>query len=196
MSEVAALDLDDLAPAPPIRRRELLFATAFASAGVVMVFATLVGAYLAARNAGGEAWLEGSRIPLTQANMQMATMVMAAVTMQWAVYAISRDDRLHAYLALGITLLLGLAFVNQTTFLVKQAGVVLAEPGGALFYSVVGVQTAMVLAGVVYIALMGFRALAGQFSSRQPDGISAAAVYWYVCVATYAVVWIAVYVMK
>jgi heme/copper-type cytochrome/quinol oxidase subunit 3 len=74
--------------------------------------------------------------------------------------------------------------------------VVLADPGGALFYSVVGVQTAMVVAGVVYIALMGFRALAGQFSSRQPDGISAAAVYWYVCVATYAVVWIAVYVMK
>ncbi len=196
MSEVAALDLDDLAPAPPIRRRELLFATAFASAGVVMVFATLVGAYLAARNAGGEAWLEGSRIPLTQANMQMATMVMAAVTMQWAVYSISRDDRLHSYLALGITLLLGLAFVNQTTFLVKQANVVLSEPGGALFYAVVGTHTAMVLGGIVYIALMAFRALAGQFSSRQPDGISAAAVYWYVCVATYAVVWIAVYVMK
>jgi heme/copper-type cytochrome/quinol oxidase subunit 3 len=182
MTEVATIDLDQVSPAPPIRRRELLFATAFASAGVVMVFATLLGAYLAARNGAGEAWLEGSRIPLTQANMQMATMVMAAVTMQWAVYAISRDDRLHAYLALGITLLLGLAFVNQTTFLVKQ--------------SVVGVQTAMVVAGVVYIALMGFRALAGQFSSRQPDGISAAAVYWYVCVATYAVVWIAVYVMK
>jgi heme/copper-type cytochrome/quinol oxidase subunit 3 len=196
MTEVATIDLDQVSPAPPIRRRELLFATAFASAGVVMVFVTLLGAYLAARNGAGEAWLEGSRIPLTQANMQMATMVMAAVTMQWAVYAISRDDRLHAYLALGITLLLGLAFVNQTTFLVKQSGVVLAEPGGALFYSVVGVQTAMVLAGVVYIALMGFRALAGQFSSRQPDGISAAAVYWYVCVATYAVVWIAVYVMK
>jgi heme/copper-type cytochrome/quinol oxidase subunit 3 len=196
MTEVATIDLDRVSPAPPIRRRELLFATAFASAGVVMVFVTLLGAYLAARNGAGEAWLEGSRIPLTQANMQMATMVMAAVTMQWAVYAISRDDRLHAYLALGITLLLGLAFVNQTTFLVKQSGVVLAEPGGALFYSVVGVQAAMVLAGVVYIALMGFRALAGQFSSRQPDGISAAAVYWYVCVATYAVVWIAIYVMK
>ncbi len=196
MTEVATIDLDRVSPAPPIRRRELLFATAFASAGVVMVFVTLLGAYLAARNGAGEAWLEGSRIPLTQANMQMATMVMAAVTMQWAVYAISRDDRLHAYLALGITLLLGLAFVNQTTFLVKQSGVVLAEPGGALFYSVVGVQAAMVLAGVVYIALMGFRALAGQFSSRQPDGISAAAVYWYVCVATYAVVWIAVYVRK
>ncbi|MBU6216115.1 MAG: cytochrome c oxidase subunit 3 [Acidobacteria bacterium] len=196
MTEVATIDLDHVSPAPPIRRRELLFATAFASAGVVMAFATLLGAYLAARNGAGEAWLEGSKIPLTQANMQMATMVMAAVTMQWAVYSISRDDRLHTYLALGVTLLLGLAFVNQTTFLVKQSGVVLAEPGGALFYSVVGVQTAMVLAGVIYIALMGFRALAGQFSSRQPDGISAAAVYWYVCVATYAVVWIAVYVMK
>ncbi len=196
MSDLATIDLDDIEPAPPLRRRELVIATAFASAGVVMVFVTLVGAYLSARNAAGELWLEGSRIPLTQANMQMATMVMAAVTMQWAVYSISRDDRLHTYLALGVTILLGLAFVNQTTFLVKQANVVLAEPGGALFYSVVGFHTAMVVAALAYLALMSFRTLAGQFSSRQPDGISAAAVFWYACVATYAVVWIGVYVMK
>ncbi len=195
MTELATLDLDEIEPAPPLRRRELLFATAFATAGVVMVFVTLLGAYLAARNAAGDLWLEGSRIPLTQANMQMATMVMAAVTMQWAVYSISRDDRLHAYLALGVTLLLGLAFVNQTTFLVKQANVVLAEPGGGLFYSLVGFHTAMVVVGLAYLVLMSFRTLAGQFSSRQPDGISAPAVYWYACVATYAALWI-VYVMK
>ncbi|MFM7509233.1 MAG: heme-copper oxidase subunit III [Actinomycetota bacterium] len=196
MSDLAMIDLDEIEPAPPLRRRELLFATAFGTAGVVMVFVTLIGAYLAARNAAGDLWLEGSRIPLTQANMQMATLVMAAVTMQWAVYSISRDDRLHTYLALGVTLLLGAAFVNQTTFLIKQANVVLAEPGGALFYSVVGFQTAMVVAGLVFVVIMAFRVLAGQFSSRQPDGLSAAAVYWYACVATYAVVWIAVYVMK
>ena len=43
---------------------------------------------------------------------------------------------------------------------------------------------------------MGFRTLGGQFSSRQPDGIAAAAVFWYACVALYVVVWFAVYIMK
>ena len=178
------------------RRRELLFGTAFATGGVVMVLVTLLGAYLAARNAGGVDWLANNKIPLTQPNMQMLTMVMSVFTMQWAVHSIARDDRPHAYLALGVTLVLGAAFVNQTTFLFKQAGVTMAQPEGPLFYAVTGTHFAMVIAGLIFIVLMGFRALGGQFSSRQPDGISAAAVYWYACVATYALVWVAVYIMK
>jgi heme/copper-type cytochrome/quinol oxidase subunit 3 len=178
------------------RRRELLFATAFATGGVIMCMVTLMGAYLAARNAGGAEWLVDNNIPLTQPNMQMLTLVMSAVTMQWAVYSIARDDRTHAYLAIGVTLLLGAAFVNQTTFLYKQAGVTMAQPEGPLFYAVTGGHLAMVLAGMIFLLLMGFRALGGQFSSRQPDGISAAAVYWYACVALYVVVWVGVYIMK
>ena len=57
-------------------------------------------------------------------------------------------------------------------------------------------ETSRLIAGLIFIVLMGFRALGGQFSSRQPDGISAAAVYWYACVAVYALVWVAVYIMK
>lgn len=183
------------APAQP-RRRELIFGTAFATGGVVMVMATLLGAYLAARNAAGADWLANASIPLTQPNMQLITLGMSAVTMQWAVYSITRDDRPHTYLALGVTLLLGAAFVNQQTFLFVQSGVVLSEPGGGIFYALTGSQVAMVVAGIIFLVLMAFRALGGQFSSRQPDGISAAAVYWYACVGVYAAVWLAVYIMK
>jgi heme/copper-type cytochrome/quinol oxidase subunit 3 len=178
------------------RRRELLFATAFATAGVAMCLLTLMGAYLAARNAAGAQWLVDNNIPLAQPNMQMLTLAMSVVTMQWAVYSISRDDRTHTSLALGVTLLLGAAFVNQTTFLYKQAGVTMAQPEGPVFYAVTGGHLAMVLAGIIFLLLMGFRALGGQFSSRQPDGISAAAVYWHACVALYVVVWVGVYIMK
>lgn len=183
------------APIQP-RRRELLFGTAFATAGIVAVMATLVGYYLAARNAGGADWFSANTIPLTQPNMQALTLAMSAVTMQWAVYAIARDDRAHTYLALGLTLLLGAAFVNQTIFLYQQAAVLLESPEGPLFYSVTGGSLAMVIAGMLFIVLMGLRALGGQFSSRQPDGIAAAAVFWYASCAVYAVVWVAVYIMK
>ncbi|HMR94605.1 MAG TPA: cytochrome c oxidase subunit 3 [Microthrixaceae bacterium] len=183
------------APLQP-RRRELIFGTAFATAGVVAVMATLIGYYLAARNAGGADWFSANTIPLTQPNMQALTLAMSVVTMQWAVYAITRDDRTHSYLALGITLLLGAAFVNQSIFLFKQAAVTIEQPEGPLFYAVTVGSLLMVVAGMVFIALMAFRALGGQFSSRQPDGIAAAAVFWYASCAVYAVVWVAVYIMK
>lgn len=185
-----------LPPAVLPRRRELIFGTAFATGGVVMIMATLIGAYLGARNAAGATWFEGNNIPLTQPTMQMITLAMSVVTMQWAVWSISRDDRNHTYLALGVTLLLGAAFINQTTFLYHQAGVTMAQPEGPLFYAVTGGNLAMVLGAMIFVVLMGFRALGGQFSSRQPDGIAAAAVFWHASVAVYAVIWIAVYVMK
>ncbi len=179
------------------RRRELLFGTAFATAGVVMVMATLIGYYLAARGAAGPLhWFANNNIPLAQPNMQAVTLAISVVTMQWAVYSIARDDRPHTFLALGVTLLLGAAFLNQTTFLYSQAAVTLAQPEGPLFYAVTGGHVAMVIAGMIFLVLMGFRALGGQFSSRQPDGIAAAAVFWYATVAVYAVVWVGVYIMK
>jgi cytochrome c oxidase subunit 3 len=198
MATVTALP----APLQP-RRRELIFGSAFAAAGAVAVMATLIGYYLAARNAGGADWLTANTVPLTQPNMQALTLAMSMVTMQWAVHAIVRDDRPHTFVRAAahedinvITLLLGAAFVNQSFFLFKQAGVKLDQPEGPLFYAVTAGSLAMIVAGMIFIALMAFRALGGQFSSRQPDGIAAAAVFWYASCAVYAVVWVAVYIMK
>lgn len=183
-------------PATMPRRRELLFGTAFATAGVSMVLISLVGNYIATRDLAGAAWLADNQIALTQPNMQLLTIGMSAVTMQWAFWSIARDDRYHAYMAIGVTLLLGLAFVNQTTFLYSEAGISITQPEGPLFYAVTGGHLAMVIAGLIFLILVGFRTLGGQYSSRQPDGIGAAAVFWYATVALYAVIWFAVYVQK
>ena len=48
----------------------------------------------------------------------------------------------------------------------------------------------------IFVALMAFRALAGQESRRQHDVISAAALFWYTTVVVYSVIWLAVYVTK
>ena len=197
MADTSTLSLGSATPPPVLpRRRELLFGTAFATAGVVMAMATLIGAYSATRDATGAAWLSANNIPLTQPNMQLITIGMSVVTMQWAVWSINRDDRYHTYLALGVTLLLGVAFVNQTSFLYNQAAITIVQAEGPLFYAVTAGHLAMVVAGMVFMALMGFRTLGGQFSSRQPDGIGAAAIFWYAAVALYVVIWFAVYVQK
>lgn len=183
-------------PATMPRRRELLFGTAFVAAGVSMALLSLIGNYIATRDAAGLSWLANNQLSLTQPNMQLITLGMSVVTMQWAVWSLTQDDRRHTYLALGATLLLGIAFVNQTTFLYGEAGIAITQPEGPLFYAVTGGHLAMVIAGLVFILLMGFRVLGGQYSSRQPDGVGAAAVFWYAAVALYAVIWFAVYVQK
>ena len=59
-------------------------------------------------------------LPLTPGGMGMVTLLMSVVTVSWAVWALRRDDRPHAYLAVGVTLLLGIAFVNATVYLYQQ----------------------------------------------------------------------------
>jgi heme/copper-type cytochrome/quinol oxidase subunit 3 len=192
---LATTGASTLPPTLP-RRRELLFGTAFATAGVAMVLISLIGNYIATRDLAGAKWLADNQIALTQPNMQLLTLGMSVVTMQWAFWSIARDDRYHAYMAIGVTLLLGLAFVNQTTFLYSEAGISITQPEGPLFYAVTGGHLAMVIAGLIFLILVGFRTLGGQNSSRQPDGVGAAAVFWYATVALYAVIWFAVYVQK
>ncbi|MGB3411898.1 MAG: cytochrome c oxidase subunit 3 [Microthrixaceae bacterium] len=197
MSEITTISAEGRYSTPALpRRRELLFGTAFATAGISMVIISLIGTYLVTRDASGANWLANNQIPLTQPNMQLITLGMSAVTMQWAVWSIARDDRYHSYMALGLTVLLGLAFVNQTTFLYKMTGIGIEQAEGPLFYAVTGSHLAMMIGALIFMVLMGFRTLAGQYSSRLPDGIGAAAIVWYAGIALYAIIWFAVYVQK
>ena len=178
------------------RRRQLLYGTGYVAGACGILILTLVGLYLNLRTGHRVGWLKNNNIPLTQPNMQLITISMSMVTMQWAVNAIGRDARSQAYLALGITELLGLAFVNQTWFLYTQVGVKMRQLEGAYFYATTGAHLAMVIAALIFVALSGLRALGGSMSSRHPDGISAAALFWHVTAALYAVVWLGVYVLK
>lgn len=181
-----------LAPA----RQDVLFGSAFVSAGVVVGLLTLLGAYLAERAAFGSEWLSANTIPLTQPNMMMAGLAMSVVTVQWAVSAMRNDDRGSAALALGITFILGAAFVNQSVFLFNVTGITRSQVEGPLFYAVTGAHVALVVLAMCMILLIAFRTLAGQYSRVNTSALSATAVFWDSLVAVYAAIWVAVYVMK
>jgi len=67
---------------------------------------------------------------------------------------------------------------------------------GVLIYALTGANIAMTIVAMIFLILMGFRALAGQYTSRHHDGIAAAALYWHSMVAVYALVWYVVFVTK
>lgn len=190
-----------LPPAPPLKRpRRTSVATAFVALGSVMVFAVLLGLYLQARAGvlaeGGE-WLQGVNIPLTPPNVMMATLAMSVVTMQWAHYAIVRNDRVNAYVALAITLVFGVAFINSQAYMYTLMELGIRDSVQAMFiYTITGAHLAMLLGAMVFVGVTAFRALGGQFTPSQHDAVSAAALYWYVMVAVYAFIWIAIYIHK
>jgi cytochrome c oxidase subunit III len=199
---VATRPVPSLAPPPPPRRQQvLLTGTLFAAAGSIMLFAGLIGIYLSQRAqviASGDTWLpEGVVLPLTPANMAMATLIMSSFTVQWAVYAIDNDDRPSAYIGLGLTMLLGLAFINETSVLYQRLELVLADSVPAvLIYTITGLHMAMVVVAAVYLAVMAFRALGGHFSSGDSAGLQASAIYWHASVAVFALIWYSIYVTK
>jgi cytochrome c oxidase subunit 3 len=122
---------------------------------------------------------------------------MSVITMQWAVAAIAKNDRVNAYLALGLTLMLGIATIVMTTYLWYLMELDIASGiQGVLIYTITGAHIVMLVVAMIFVALMGLRALGGQFTARQHDGITAAAVFWYAMVAVYALIWISIYVTK
>jgi cytochrome c oxidase subunit 3 len=199
----AALSPLATAPAPePRRPRVLLIGSAFGAAASAMVVLTTLAVYLQVRDdfldAGGSGGVPDDFVlPLTPGGMGMVTLLMSVVTVSWAVWALRRDDRPHAYLAVGVTLLLGIAFVNATVYLYQQLSLPLVFSGlGGLFYIVTGAHLVMVIVGMVFIAVMGFQSLGGQLTGRDADGMSAAALYWYVTVLLYSVIYVGIYITK
>jgi heme/copper-type cytochrome/quinol oxidase subunit 3 len=50
--------------------------------------------------------------------------------------------------------------------------------------------------GMLYLAVMAFRSVGGQLTGRAAEGVSAAALYWFVTVGVYAVVWYTITITK
>jgi len=189
-------------PAPPARPRALLVGTTFACAGFAMAFAGLLGLYAELRASvvrDGGTWIpEEVEIDLTPFNVALAGLIISIVILHWALYAVGNDDRPRAYLALGLTALLGASYINSIAFSYTQMGFTVNDPTGVgiLVYVITGMHLAMAGAGVIFIALMAFRTLGGQYSARDREGIVAALIYWYVTVAVYAVIWFTIFVTK
>jgi heme/copper-type cytochrome/quinol oxidase subunit 3 len=194
--------LVDAPPPPLVRPRVVMVAAALASVGCAAFFAATIGIYLTLRSATLDAhqlWLPASSVfPLQQPNVMLFALIMSSVTIQWAVDAIRRDDRQQAYLALGITLLFGFAVANMAGYLygVLKLDISIASPMPVLVYTITGAHLLMLVAAMVFVGLMAFRALGGQFTSRQYDGVSAAALFWHAQVVVFVVIWYAIYITK
>jgi heme/copper-type cytochrome/quinol oxidase subunit 3 len=187
--------------AEPPRPRVLLVGSALASGAAAMVLLSLVAVYTRMRAdviASGERWLpEDVNVQLPPGTMGMVTLLMSTVTVAWAVYSLRNDDRVHAYLAFGLSILLGIAYIPTVVYGWQQLGVGITSSTQALMiFTITGLHVAMSGVGLAFLAVMAFRALGGQLTGRGAEGANAAALYWYVTVAVYGVVWYGITITK
>ena len=193
--------LADVPPAPPARPRVVAVGTAFASVGVLVFFAGALAVYAHVRSVSieqGGTWIpEGAVMPLQQPNVMILALLMGSVTVQWAVEALKRDDRPQAYLALGLTEVFGFATVNMAAYLYSVMQLDASNgPMPVMTYAITGAHLATLVAAMLFVALMAFRALGGQLTRRQHDGMSAAAMFWHVQVVAFAFIWYTIYITK
>ena len=117
-------------------------------------------------------------------------LILSSFTCQFAVWAIRRDDRTGFLRNMGVTIVLGIAFLIGQGYDYATLGFGLSDGVfGTTFYTLTGFHGAHVFGGVVMLSVVIYRGLAGQFSARHHDAVEATSLYWHFV----DVVWIALF---
>ena len=107
-------------------------------------------------------------------------LVISSFTCQLGVWAIRRGDRRGLVRAIGLTLVLGIAFLIGQAYDYSQLGFGLASgPFGSTFFTLTGFHGAHVFAGAIMLSVVLYRAMSGQFSEKHHDAVEATSLYWH-----------------
>ena len=105
------------------------------------------------RSVGGSWIPEKANIELTPPGMIIWTLLISVAVMQWAVYSIKRDDRQHALLAVGTTLVMGAMVLVQHGWQLSQMNLVADEgptTAATLIYTIVGSYMVAFVIGMIF----------------------------------------------
>jgi len=171
-------------------------------ASEVMFFGGLFAAYFIARadapswpptellspdqiKAGVELHLE---VPL--AAIATGILIFSSFTMQWAVSQIRKGNRTGLIWGLFITIVLGAIFLTMQMYDYTQLPFRADDTiFGTTFFTLTGFHGAHVTGGVIFMIVILFRALGGQFSADHHEAVEAVSLYWHFV----DVVWIALF---
>jgi cytochrome c oxidase subunit 3 len=126
-------------------------------------------------------------------------LILSSFTCQIAVWAIRRNDRTGFIRNIGVTLVLGIVFLlmQATDYGLLYSEHVRLDSGvfGTTYYTLTGFHGAHVFAGVVMLAVVLYRGLAGQFSARHHDAVEATSLYWHFVDVVWIVLFATLYIL-
>ena len=177
----------------------------------VMFFAGLFAAYFNARAAAQPNWppaglehvidpFPSGPIPLLPV-IATTILVLSSGTMQYALWRIRKGDRTGMNRALALTLIMGIVFLAAQAFdyitLIDHDGFgINSGVYGTLFYTMTGFHGAHVFGGVLGIAIVLLRGVAGQFSARHHVAVEAVSAYWHFVDVVWIFLFLTLYFLK
>lgn len=107
----------------------------------------------------------------------------SSFTCQFGVWAIRRNDRKGLVRNIGVTVVLGITFLLMQGYdysVLFSEGLTLASgPFGTTYFTLTGFHGAHVFGGVIMLAVVLYRGMAGQFTARHHDMVEATSLYWH-----------------
>jgi heme/copper-type cytochrome/quinol oxidase subunit 3 len=180
------------AGAPSRPRNLATLAVLILALGGMMAFAALIAGYRALAHYQSLP-PKGVKLDNYLGVMTTFTLVLSAPLVEWAWSAVRRDERRQAIAALGLTIGLGIAFVDLDWYLVSRLGFGVATPYGTVFYAMV--ILAGINAGIGILLLLGalLRVLGGQATGGEPEPVRVVAWYWEFVVVAWVLVALTLY---
>lgn len=167
----------------PLSMNPKKFAMWLFIATVVMLFAALTSAYIV-RQAEGN-WMIFDLPNLFYINT--AVIIVSSFTMQWAYWTAKSDRLAQTKLALGITTILGIAFligqflawgemIKQDIYFVGSRG---SAVSGSFVYVLSGLHGVHIISGVVFLMIVLISTLRYKVHSRNMTQMEMCATYWH-----------------
>jgi cytochrome c oxidase subunit 3 len=172
-------------------------------ASEVMFFAALFAAYFNVKSTmrpfppEGTEFIDPWGLPLFVTGI----LILSSVTMQIATLRIRRGDRTGMNRLVAVTLALGVIFLilqlyDYYVLITHDDFTIDSSAYGTLFFTMTGFHGAHVLGGVIGLAVILARGVAGQFSARHHSAVEAVHYYWHFVDVVWVVLFLTIYVLK
>ena len=175
----------------------LTVAALLAGVGELAVVGALVAAYLNVRGLLDRWPPRGVELDNYLGTTLFLTVMISVLTVEWAVFALRRDNRRQAMSSIAITVGLGVAFVNLLWYTATQFHFGPADSSYAvLAYALVIAVGIVAVIGIAFLLVAFARVAGGQVTPGNPSVLRAAAWHWHVVVAAWLLAFLALYVLQ
>jgi cytochrome c oxidase subunit 3 len=146
---------------------------------VVMLFAAFTSAYIVRQSEGN--WLQFELPPAFW--ITSGVIILSSITMHWAYLSAKKDNLDTVKLAMGITTVLGIAFLIGQFIawgeLVESNVYFVGNPAGSFVYVFSGLHGVHLLGGVVFLIIVLIQTFRYKIHAKSLDQIEMCATYWH-----------------
>jgi cytochrome c oxidase subunit III len=180
----------DAAAAPRASTPPALFGMVLFLASELMFFGGLFAAYFTLRSIAAEWPPADVELEMTLTVVATVMLTASSLTLHWGITRLRGGDDGGMRLWIGVTFLLGAAFLAIKFYEFATAGFGISSHAyGSLWFTILGVHAIHLLVGLALLAVVVARAARGVYAPGHTAGADAVGYYWHFV----DVVWLAIF---